>query len=321
MDITRVSQGTRFHFKKRGLIPFSNRKIAGEQWWERQTLISNKGIQNKFITLFRAPTILTQHTERLGFLNGLRLTLRFLFCKFLYAFMMMFQIVIVVNFGGAGFGLLDKIHYASKLNPSSKLPTMLICRLKMDTEPKASYLCALPGNKLFQLLFGFLFYWMVFVFLCNLFSFISWILRMCPPDPENHTHKELSVQDGCSEVLCTWREEGSHQVCSGVLEGGWGTYCEVDWVLHWLFHHVQSGEWTVVKVQAGELCGFWANQCWWWTGCLDFLGQNASAFFKFSSGDETIGNNIQNVSAFFKLWRWTGDSYRIQTFADDELDV
>ena len=113
--------------------------------------------------------------KRLAFLNGLNLTLRFLFCKFLYVCFMAIQLILVIRFGGASFSLLTRITNVTAGNPTTKLPSMLICKLKMDTDPETSYLCALPGNILRQILFGFLFYWMIFVLICNSLSLMSWI--------------------------------------------------------------------------------------------------------------------------------------------------
>ena len=115
--------------------------------------------------------------KRLAFLNGLNLTLRFLFCKFLYVCSMAIQLILVIRFGGASFSLLTRITNVAAGNPTTKLPSMLICKLKMDTDPETSYLCALPGNILHQILFGFLFYWMIFVLICNSLSLMSWILK------------------------------------------------------------------------------------------------------------------------------------------------
>ena len=153
------------------------RKLQTErdlEYYEKDLKVLVKNIE----MLVMAPRQCTVYSKKLKFLKGLDLTLRFLLCKFTYICFMVIQLLLVIKFGGTGFeSLVNKITKGAVKNSEAKLPSMLICRLKMSPDPEASYFCALPGNILHQILFAFIFYWMIFVLICNSLSLLSWILK------------------------------------------------------------------------------------------------------------------------------------------------
>ena len=60
---------------------------------------------------------------------------------------------------------------------TTRLSSMFICKLKTDTDPEFSYLCALPWNILHKILFAFLFYRLGFAVIGTIFRVILWVLK------------------------------------------------------------------------------------------------------------------------------------------------
>ncbi len=143
------------------------------EYYERSLRILVRNIERLIVS--RRHRSLSRVLRFQRFFSGL--TFKFFFCKVFYILISACQIVLVVVFGGVRPGLLRSVTRSDKLNPAKKLPSMLICKLKQDTDPDASYLCALPGNLLHQTLFAFLFCRLIFIIACNVLSLFSWLIK------------------------------------------------------------------------------------------------------------------------------------------------